>query len=84
MQVIPAVLLTLLFGLVLGLVLHLVIFRPLRPAPVLAKVVASIGLLLLLQAIVVRRFGSVAVNVPKLYDTQPVLWEFPFGLRFTA
>ena len=83
MQVIPAVLLTLLFGLVLGLVLHFVIFRPLRPAPVLAKVVASIGLLLLLQAIVVRRFGSVAVNVPKLYDTQPVLWEFPFGLRFS-
>ena len=31
----------------------------------------------------VRRFGSLAVNVPKLYDTQPVLWEFPFGLRFS-
>jgi branched-chain amino acid transport system permease protein len=83
MQVIPAVLITLLFGLVLGLLLHFLIFRPLRPAPVLAKVVASIGLLLLLQAIVVRRFGSVAVSVPKLYDTQPVLWEFPFGVRFS-
>ena len=83
MQVVPAVLITLLFGLVLGLLLHFLIFRPLRPAPVLAKVVASIGLLLLLQAIVVRRFGSVAVSVPKLYDTQPVLWEFPFGVRFS-
>ncbi len=49
----------------------------------LAKVVASIGLLLLLQAIVVRRFGSVAATVPKLYDTQPILWEFPWGIRFT-
>jgi branched-chain amino acid transport system permease protein len=83
MQVIPAVLLTLLFALVLGLALHFLIFRPLRSAPVLAKVVASIGLLLLLQAIAVRRFGSVAVSVPKLYDTQPVLWEFPGGLRFS-
>ena len=53
------------------------------PAPMLAKVVASIGLLLLLQAIVVRRFGSVAATVPKLYDTQPILWEFPWGIRFT-
>ena len=83
MQVIPAVLLTLLFGFLLGLVLHFVIFRPLRAAPMLAKVVASIGLLLLLQAIVVRRFGSVAVNVPKLYDTQPVQWVFPWGVRFS-
>jgi len=83
MQVVPAVLLTLLFGLLLGLVLHYVIFRPLRPAPVLAKVVASIGLLLLMQAIVVRRFGSVAVSVPKLYDSQPILWEFPGGIRLS-
>ena len=83
MQVIPAVLLTLLFGFLLGLVLHYAIFRPLRAAPMLAKVVASIGLLLLLQAIVVRRFGSVAATVPKLYDTQPIQWVFPWGIRFT-
>jgi branched-chain amino acid transport system permease protein len=83
MQVIPAVLITMAFALVLGLMLHFLIFRPLRAAPVLAKVVASIGLLLLLQAIAVRRFGSVAVSVPKLYDSQPVLWELPGGIRLS-
>ena len=37
---------------------HVLIFRPLRTAPPLAKVVASVGLLLLLQAIVIRRFAT--------------------------
>ena len=52
----PAVILSLLFCVVLGLAIHWLIFRPLRDAPVLAKVVASVGLLLVLQAIVIRRF----------------------------
>lgn len=83
MQVWPAVLLSLVFGTILGLILHFLVFKPLRTAPVLAKVVASIGLLLLMQAIAIRRFGSVAYSVPKLYDQQPVLWEFPGGIRMT-
>ena len=52
----PALLVSLLFSVVLGLAIHWLIFRPLRDAPVLAKVVASVGLLLVLQAIVIRRF----------------------------
>ena len=52
----PALALSLGFGVVLGLAIHWLIFRPLRDAPVLAKVVASVGLLLVLQAIVIRRF----------------------------
>ena len=52
----PALLVSLLFCVVLGLAIHWLIFRPLRDAPVLAKVVASVGLLLVLQAIVIRRF----------------------------
>ena len=36
----------------MGLLLHFLVFRPLRTAPPLAKVVASVGVLLLLQAIV--------------------------------
>ena len=42
----------------LGLAAHYLVFRPLRYAPATAKVVASIGLLLSLQAVVVLRFGS--------------------------
>ena len=52
----PALVVSLLFCVVLGLAIHWLIFRPLRDAPVLAKVVASVGLLLVLQAIVTRRF----------------------------
>ncbi len=43
---------------VLGLLAHVLVFRPLRAAPVLAKVVASVGILLFLQALAALQFGS--------------------------
>ncbi|HEY4332952.1 MAG TPA: branched-chain amino acid ABC transporter permease, partial [Ilumatobacteraceae bacterium] len=45
-------------GALLGLVVHLLVFRPLRSAPDLAKVVASAGVMLAMQALIVERFGS--------------------------
>ncbi|WP_235826386.1 branched-chain amino acid ABC transporter permease, partial [Candidatus Frankia alpina] len=54
----PALVLALVFCALFGLVLHFAVFRPLRHAPVLAKVVASVGVLLFLQAVVVRRFST--------------------------
>ncbi len=63
----PALLLSLFVAAVMGVVFHLLIFRPLRHAPVLAKVVASIGLMLTLEAVVVRRFtGNVAPDVNEI------------------
>ena len=50
--------LSLVFCVIFGLAIHFLIFKPLRDAPILAKVVASVGLFLLLQAIVVRRFAT--------------------------
>lgn len=47
----------------LGLVAHLLIFKPLRDAPPLAKTVASTGLLLVLQAICILRFGTANIQV---------------------
>ena len=41
-----------------ALVAHYLIFRPLRRAPVLAQVVASVGLMLFLQALVDLRFDT--------------------------
>jgi len=41
-----------------GLAAHLVVFRPLRAAPTLAKVVASVGVMLTIQAIATLEFGS--------------------------
>lgn len=45
----------------LGWLIHVLIFRPLRTASPLTKVVASVGLMLLLQSIVLIRFGPDAI-----------------------
>ena len=62
----PALAVSLAFCVVLGLAVHVLVFRPLRNAPLLAKVVASVGALLLLQAIVVRRFATNAQTIKPL------------------
>ena len=48
----------LVLGAVGGLVIYLLVFRPLRHAPALARVVASLGLLLYLMALAGIRFGG--------------------------
>ncbi len=63
MQFWPALLIALVFAVLFGLILHFLIFRPLRTAPPLAKVVASIGLFIYLQAVALRRFGIQPVTV---------------------
>jgi branched-chain amino acid transport system permease protein len=55
---IPAVILSIVVAIIFGLLLHFLIFRPLRKAPPLAKVVASVGLLIFLQQILILRFGA--------------------------
>jgi ABC-type branched-subunit amino acid transport system ATPase component/branched-subunit amino acid ABC-type transport system permease component len=50
----------------LAVLVHLLVFRPLRKAPTLAKVVASVGLLLAVQALVVINFGSTPRAVPPI------------------
>lgn len=68
----PALLIALLTSAALGLIAHAFIFRPLRYAPVLAKVVASVGIMLFLQAAVVLRFGSRAKNPEPVFPSDPV------------
>jgi branched-chain amino acid transport system permease protein len=59
----PAGLIAVATSAILGFLLHFLIFRRLRTAPQLARVVAGVGVLLVLQSIVVRRFGGTAVPV---------------------
>ncbi len=56
----------------LGLIVHLVVFRPLRSAPPLAKVVASVGVAITLEALVVLRFGTGRRAVPPALPDEPV------------
>lgn len=55
-----ALVVSLVLAVLLGLFLHFAIFRPLRNAPVLAKVVASVGLFVVLQEFIRLRFGELA------------------------
>ncbi len=83
LTLVSALLISLVFGVVFGLALHFLIFRPLRHAPPLAKVVASVGVLLLLQAVVVRRFGSGA-QATQLNQGTPKEVKFPFGVTMNT
>lgn len=69
---IPALVIALLTAAGLGLIAHYGVFRPLRYAPTLAKVVASVGIMLFLQAAVVIRFGSRAKQSPPIFPNEPV------------
>lgn len=68
----PALLIALLCGVVLAVVMYGLVFRPLRAAPTLAKVVSTIGITLVLQAIVVLRFGSDARGIAPILPADPI------------
>lgn len=57
----------------LGFIVYVCVFRPLRHAPVLAKVVASVGLVITFIALVERRFAdSSSMRVPSILPREPV------------
>jgi ABC-type branched-subunit amino acid transport system ATPase component/ABC-type branched-subunit amino acid transport system permease subunit len=52
---------------VLGLLCYAVVFRPMRTAPVVAKAVASIGLMIVIQALIAQRVGTGLVAVKPIF-----------------
>lgn len=56
----------------LELVVYYLVFRPLRTAPDLSRLVASVGVMVALQAVVTLQFGSDAVSVPRVLPAAPV------------
>ena len=85
MQFWPGLIISLLFAVLLGLALHFLIFRPLRSAPPLAKVVASIGLFLYLQAVIVRRFSIqpfAVESMPFFSGSKPL--KLPLGISMNS
>jgi branched-chain amino acid transport system permease protein len=76
-----ALVFALIVGALLGLVVYVLVFRPLRRAPALARVVASLGLLLYIQEIVRLRFPVAGASV---VDRRPVLPDGPVALFGTT
>jgi ABC-type branched-subunit amino acid transport system permease subunit len=68
----PAMVITVVYGALFGVAVYLGIFRWLRRAPALAKVVASIGLMLTLQALAVIHFGTAARPSARVLPTDTV------------
>ncbi|MCX5042007.1 branched-chain amino acid ABC transporter permease/ATP-binding protein [Aldersonia sp. NBC_00410] len=66
-DVLPAMALSLVMAAVVGALLYALVFRPMRAAPALAKAVASIGLMLVLQALIALRIGSSLVAVAPIF-----------------
>ncbi|HET6953519.1 MAG TPA: ATP-binding cassette domain-containing protein [Acidimicrobiales bacterium] len=70
----PAVALALLANALLGALVHVAVFRPLRDAPPLAKAVASLGVLVVLQELMAIRAGTDAVRVNPIFPVER--WEW--------
>ncbi|MDQ4091185.1 MAG: branched-chain amino acid ABC transporter permease, partial [Actinomycetota bacterium] len=69
---VPAFVLSLMVAAAIGLVAYVLVFRRLRGAPALAGLVASVGLMATLQALIVLRFGSSGRPVPLILPAEPV------------
>ena len=69
---VPAFVLTLLCMAAFGVVIELAIFRPLRNTAPLAKLAASLGVLLVLQAGVILVFGNTSKSAPAILPSDTV------------
>src|SRR5262245_7064262 len=67
-----AFVLALLLGAGIGVAVHLVMMRPLRRAPALARLIATLGLFTALYAFAVNRYGFNIRIVTKMIEPQPV------------
>ena len=70
---VPAMAMSLATAALVGLVVYLLVFKPLAKAPSLAKVVASVGLLVVFTALVDRRFvDKTNIRVSQILPREPV------------
>ncbi len=68
---VPSIVITLLAMALIGVLMEFVAFRPLRTAPPLAKLVSSLGLLLVAQATVQLIFGTSPLSSRRCSPTTP-------------
>src|SRR4051794_19287237 len=69
---IGSVLLALLICAVAGVAIHLVVLRPMRGASPLSRVIATLGIVLVLQSAAFLRYGHDPISVPSLLPTKTV------------
>jgi branched-chain amino acid transport system permease protein len=67
-----AIAVTMMAAILVGVLSELLVFRPLRTSSPLAKLVASLGILLVLQATVLLWFGHAPKQIPSVFPTNIV------------
>jgi ABC-type branched-subunit amino acid transport system ATPase component/ABC-type branched-subunit amino acid transport system permease subunit len=67
-----SVLLALLICAVVGVAIHLIVLRPMRDASPLSRVIATLGIVLVLQSAAFLRYGHDPISVPSLLPTNTV------------
>ncbi|MDO8363946.1 MAG: branched-chain amino acid ABC transporter permease/ATP-binding protein [Actinomycetota bacterium] len=72
MSALPAAMVSILITGVIGAAIHLVVMRPLRTSSPLARVVATLGLLGIIQSASILRYGTDMRLVPSFLPTTPV------------
>ncbi|MCG7631818.1 ATP-binding cassette domain-containing protein [Gordonia McavH-238-E] len=70
--VVPAMAIALVIAAVLGVLCYALIFRPMRNASVVAKAVASIGLMIVLQAVIAQRVGTQIPLVEPIFPLKTI------------
>jgi branched-chain amino acid transport system permease protein len=70
---VPAVILTLIFAVMVGVLFDLLVIRPQRTATPLAKLIATLGALLICQAFIVITFGQSAQPQPVILPSPNVI-----------
>jgi branched-chain amino acid transport system permease protein len=78
MPFVPSFAIALLMAVFLGLGCHFLVFRPLRNAPPLGKVIGSVGIMLYLQAVAVLNFGTENRQGESIVPNKP--WRNFLGL----
>jgi branched-chain amino acid transport system permease protein len=68
---VPAMLIALGVCALTGVLLDTLVFRPLRRSAPLSKLLSTVGLLLVLQSIIVLRFGNSGVSAPPVLPSGP-------------
>ncbi len=69
---VPALAITMTAAVLVGVLGELLVFRPLRTSSPLAKLVASLGILLVLQATMLLWFGDVPRQIPSVFPVRIV------------
>ena len=66
---------------VIGVVLHFSLFRPMLGKPVLSIIMATIGLALIINAVIIMAYGPIGFTYPNVLPTNVLDWH---GLRVST